>query len=310
MVNRAYLESLMNRGSEPFERNPWGVTLYVDGTNGLAINDGLEPDNALLTIQSAFDLLATARGRATIYVAPGGYSEDLRTPLNAIAPFGRLIAWNPTPGRSFGAVYLSPATASTPCLIVQARGWLIKGFEFDPNAGGAIVIGGATAGNNGAGTIIEDCLFNGSSVALFGIDFQSNIAGNPLCTIRNNTFYAFDPGTTAACIKCSASGIDQPGLALIEHNTFMGCDNYIDMNPRGFKNSVIRYNTFHAATADENFDNTGGTDCQVYGNAMGGVYTNAGGYVAGSGDDWSGNMSEAVGTESAHGWTYTVPAAG
>lgn len=305
-MNRAYLESLMNRTREPHEANPFGVTYYVDSVNGLAINDGLEPTNALLTIQSALDLCATVRGRATIYVAPGGYTEDLTTPLNAIAPFGRLIAWNPTPERSFGAVYLAPSTASTPCLIVQARGWLIKGFEFDPNAGGAVVIGGTTAGNNGAGTIIEDCLFNGGGVALFGIDWQSSIAGNPLCTVRNNTFYDFNPGT-GRCLMCSNSGIDQPTLALIENNIFEGSDHYIHMNPRGFKSSVIRHNTFFAGTADEKLNNGGGSNCQVYGNALGGVYTPVGGYVAGSGDDWTGNMAEDVAGEAANGWTYKVP---
>ena len=298
-----------NNGNEIFQY-PFGTNYYVDGTNGASTNNGLSWAQAFTTIQAAFDAATTlaTRGGVKIFVAPGGYAEDLTTPLNSATPFGELIAVNPTPVRSFGAVWLSPATASTPILTVQARGWRISGFEFDPNAGGAIVIGGTTAGNNAAGTVIEDCLFNGGSVALFGIDWQSNISGNPLCVVRNNTFYAFDPGTTAACLKCSASGIDQPGLAIIEGNQFSGSDNYIDMNPRGFKSSIIRYNTFFAADADEKFDNTGGSNCQVYGNAMGGAYTLVGGYVAGSGDDWSGNMAEAVSGESANGWTFAIPA--
>lgn len=289
---------------------PLGNVYYVDGTNGSDTNSGTSWTNSFATIQKAFNTAGTAggRGRSKIYVAPGGYAEDLTTPLNADAPFGQLIAVNPTPGRSFGAVYLSPASAATPVLTIQARGWLIRGFEFDPNSGGAIVIGGTTSGNHGGGTIIEDSLFNGGGVALFGIDWQNSINGNALCTVRNNTFYDFNPGTTAACMKCSNSGIDQPTLALIENNIFEGSDNYIDMNPRGFKSSVIRNNTFFAATADEKFDNTGGSNCQVYGNAMGGAYTLAGGYVAGSGDDWSGNMAEAVSGESANGWTFAVPA--
>ena len=289
---------------------PLGNIYYVDGTNGADTNSGTSWTASFATIQNALDQVGTdaLRGRSKIYVAPGGYAEDLTTPLNSAAPFGELIAVNPTPARSFGAVWLSPSSSNTPILTVQARGWRFSGFEFDPNAGGAIVLGGTTAGNNAAGTVIEDCLFNGGSVALFGIDWQSGIASNALCVVRNNTFYAFDPGTTAACLKCSESGIDQPGLALVEHNIFEGSDNYIDMNPRGFKSGVIRHNTFFAATADEKFDNTGGSNCQVYGNAMGGAYTLAGGYVAGSGDDWSGNMAEAVTGESANGWTFAVPA--
>ncbi|KKK74976.1 hypothetical protein LCGC14_2878370 [marine sediment metagenome] len=302
-----------NNGNEIFQY-PFGTNYYVDSINGSATATGLSWATAFSTISlamtaaAALGASAVRRGGVSIYVAPGGYTEDIVTPLNAVCPFGELVAVNPTPGRSFGAAWLSPSTADTPILTVQARGWRISGFEFDPNSGGAVVIGGATAGNNGAGTLIENCLFNGGGVALFGIDFQSDIAGNPLCTIRHNTFYDFNPGTTAACIKCSASGIDQPTLAIVEDNLFEGSDNYIDMNPRGFKSSIIRGNTFLAATADEKFDNTGGSNCQVYGNAMGGAYTLVGGYVAGSGDDWSGNMAEAVTGESANGWTFAIPA--
>jgi hypothetical protein len=302
-----------NNGNEIFQY-PFGTNYYVDSVNGSATGLGLSWATAFSTISLAMTAAAALgassvrRGGVSIYVAPGGYAEDIVTPLDSVAPFGQLIAVNPTPARSFGAAWLSPATAATPILTVQARGWLIKGFEFDPNAGGAIVLGGSTAGNKASGTVIEDCLFNGGGVALFGIDWQSNINSSPLCVVRNNTFYAFDPGTTAACIKCSASGIDQPGLAIIEGNHFSGSDNYIDMNPRGFKESTIRYNTFLAADADEKFDNTGGSNCQVYGNAMGGAYTLAGGYVAGSGDDWSGNMAEDVAGEAANGWTFAVPA--
>ncbi len=156
-------------------------------------------------------------------------------------------------------------------------------------------------------------MFVGQNQGLYGIDWQSNIAGNPLCTIRNNGFYGFTSGSTAgAAMACTLSGIDQPSHALIENNWFADSDNYIFMNPRGFKESIIRYNTFYFEganqNADEKFDNTGGSNCQVYGNAFGGVYTLVGGYVAGSGDDWSGNMAEAVSGESANGWTFAVPA--
>lgn len=316
MVNRAYLESLMNRGGEPYERNPFGVTYYVDGTNGSDNNDGLEPADSLATIQAAMDKLATARGRATIYVAPGGYTEDLTTPLNAIAPFGRLIAWNPTPGRSLGAVWLQASTAGAAALTVQARGWLIKGFEFDALADAeCVIIGGATAGNSGAGTVIEDCLFVGQNQGLTGVDFQNNVSSNPFVTIRNCGFYGFTSGSTDGnCIMCSASGIDLPTHALIEHCWFGDSDNYIDMNPRGFKATTIRYNTFYFEgdnqNADEKLDNTGGSNCQIYGNAFGGVYTTAGGYVSGTGDDWAGNFAEDVSGEAANGLTYAIPATG
>ncbi|KKN06320.1 hypothetical protein LCGC14_1078470 [marine sediment metagenome] len=295
---------------------PLGNVYYVDGTNGVDTNSGTSWTTSFSTIQKALDTVGTdgGRGRGKIYVAPGGYTEDLTTPLNAAAPFCELVAVNPTPGRSYGAVYLTASTAGAAVLTVQARGWRISGFEFDALADAeCVILGGTTAGNNAAGTLIEDCLFVGQNQGLTGIDWQNGVASNALCTVRNSGFYGFTSGSTAgSTMRCTISGIDQPTFALIEDCWFGDSDNYIDMNPRGFKESTIRNNTFYFQganqNADEKFDNTGGSNCQVYGNAFGGVYTLAGGYVAGSGDDWSGNMAEAVSGESANGWTFAVPA--
>lgn len=294
---------------------PLGNIYYVDGTNGANTNNGRSWSTAYATIQNALDQVGTdaTRGRSKILVAPGGYTEDLTTPLNAAAPFGELIAVNPTPGRSYGAVYLTASTAGAAVLTVQARGWHIKGFEFDALADAAcVILGGTTAGNNAAGTLIEDCLFVGQNQGLVGIDWQSSIASNALCTIRNTGFYGFNSGSTAgAAMTCTRSGIDQPTFTLIEDCWFGDSDNNIFMNPRGFKESIIRYNTFFAVGANqspaEKLDNRGGSNCQIYGNAFSGAYTNTGGYRAGSGDDWTGNMAEAQGSESAHGWTFLVP---
>jgi len=271
---------------------------FVDGTNGNARNDGLSWERAKATIQSGLDL-CTGRGRHRVLVAPGYYTEDLTTPLNAIAPFGQLIAYNPTPGNTFGAVGIAGTT--TACLTVQARGWYIKGFEFDAAADQeCVIIGGATAGNSGQGTMFEDCLFVGQNQGLAGIDAQSSISGNPLVTIRSCGFYGFTSGATAGkCITCSNSGIDQPRFWLIEDCWFADSDNLIDMNPRGFKESIIRYNTFYTNGANQNpdeiIDNTGGNDTQIYGNAFPGTYDAASGYVAGTNDEWGGNYNSIAG---------------
>jgi len=274
---------------------------YFVAKTGNARNDGLSWERPKLTIQQGLDLCGVAgattvaRGTTRVYVGPGYYTEDLTTPLNAVAPFGQLIGYNPTPGRSYGATCI--AGTSTAALIVQARGWLISGIEFDAAADQeCVILGGVTAGNNAAGTMFEDCLFCGQNQGLVGIDWQSSIAGNPLVTIRNCGFYGFTSGATAGtCLSNTLSGIDQPRFALIEHCWFADSDNLIDMNPRGFKESIIRYNTFFTNGANQNpdeiIDNTGGNDTIVYGNYFPGAYTAAGGYVTGTNDEWAGNLS-------------------
>tara|TARA_Y100000310_G_scaffold345852_1_gene471403 strand:+ start:10652 stop:11581 length:930 start_codon:yes stop_codon:yes gene_type:complete len=296
----------------PAEAGPV-IEYFADTTNGSASNDGLSWERAKATVAQAL-ALNTGRGLSRTYVAPGGYTEDHVTPLNATAPFGALIAVNPTPGQSFGAAYLTASTAGTAVLTIRARGWYISGFEIDALADAeCIVIGGTTAGNNAAGAMIENCLLVGQNQGLAGIDWQSSVSGNPLVTIRSCGIYGFTSGATAGkCLDCTLSGIDQPRFALIEDNWFADSDNLIDMNPRGFKESTIRNNTFYTNGANQNpdeiIDNTGGNDTMIYGNKFSGAYTNAGGYVAGTNDNWAGNMANDVASKAANGWTFAVPA--
>ena len=99
---------------------------------------------------------------------------------------------------------------------------------------------------------------------------------------------------------------------MIEDNWFADSDNLIDMNPRGFKESTIRNNTLYNNGANQNpdemIDNTGGNDTMVYGNKFPGTYTNAGGYVAGTNDDFAGNMAPDQASKAANGWTFANPA--
>lgn len=288
-----------NNGNEIFQY-PYGTNYYVS-KSGADTNSGLSWALSKLTIQAALTAARTVgssttrRGGVSIYVGPGGYTEDLTTPLNSEAPFGKLIAINPTPGNTYGAVYIQGTT--TACLTIQARGWYISGFEFDPaSAQECVILGGTTTGNNAAGTMFEDCLFCGLNQGLAGIDWQNSIASNAHVTIRNCGFYGFTSGSTAGkCLTCTNSGIDKPRFALIEDCWFADSDNLIDMNPSGFKESTIRYNTFFTNGANQNpdeiIDNAGGNDTMVYNNYFPGAYTSGGGYVPGTNDEFAGNYS-------------------
>ncbi len=266
---------------------------FIDSANGSDSNDGLSWANAKVTIGAAMTLAAAlgTRGRARIFVAPGGYSEDLVTPLNTECPFGQLIAVNPT-GQSFGAVFLSSATATEPVLTVKARGWHFSGFEFDgPATDGCVLLDGKSASSNAAGTEIRNCIFVGQAQADFGLDVRGN--GAPYTQIRNCHF----EGIVGPAIKCSDSATDQPTYWLIEDCTFNNNSSHINMNPRGFKRSQIRNCTFlevgAGRTATVQLDNTGGTGTAIGpGNFLSDTYDTAGGWVAGSDEDWYGNVCE------------------
>jgi hypothetical protein len=278
------------------------IDYFVDGTNGSDTYNGRSWGRAKATINAA---LALCSGRALnrVWVAPGGYNEDVLIPLNATAPFGQLLAWNPTPNKSFGGTYIYGSTSGGNSIEVRARGWLIDGFEIGvTGAGKCVVVGGATAGNNGGGLTIQNCIISGWGTGVAGIDFQSNIASNAHVSILGNFFDGFNNGgNTAACMICSASGIDQPRYAWVEANVFADSDNLISMNPRGFKESWILRNTFHAIGANYTptlkLDNRGGNATIIGGNYLGGTYSEAGGYYgnAGGNDEWGGNYNSLAG---------------
>ncbi len=307
-----------NNGNEIFQY-PFGISYYVTkagegGTgSGVDTNSGLSWAQSFLTIQTALDAAATAarRGGIKIFVGPGGYTEDLITPINSEAPFGELIAVNPTPGRSYGAVYLTASTAGQPVLKVRARGWHIKGFEFDALADAeCILLDGSDATYVAAGTLIEDCLFVGQNQGLYGIEINNALSNAALTTVRNCGFYGFTSGSTAGyCIFISDSSHDAARFWLVEDNWFGDSDNLVKAQ---FKECVVQRNTFLAGGANQSpadkLVNTSGSNSNFSLNTFGGAYTTAGGYTAGSGDDWAGNMAEDVAGEAANGWTYAVPA--
>lgn len=267
---------------------------YVDASVS-ATGDGTSWQEAYLTISEAMTAAAAlgTRGRARVFVAPGGYNEDVVTPLNTECPFGQLVAVNATPGRSYGGAYIYASTASTPTLIVRARGWLIQGFEIGAVANaGAIWLDGSTANSNAGGTELRNNIISGwGAASTYGIDVTGN--GAPHTQVYDNHFN----GCVEAAIKCSESGTDQPRFWEIAGNHFVDNGQHIGMNPRGFKESWIHHNVFLEVganrTATEQLDNRGGSACAIGpGNFLSDTYDTAGGYRPGSDEDWYGNASE------------------
>ena len=297
--------------------NPPTTDYYVDATNGADTNsgNGWGASNSYATIGKAMTMAAAlaTRGRWRCFVAPAWYTEDVKTPLNSTSPFGQLIAVNPTPGQSYGAAGGTAYTAGVEVIEVRGRGTYVSGFEFDAlDAAECMVLGGSTANSNASGVIIEDCLFVGQNQGSCGIDMNNVTTSNALQTIRSCGFYGFHvSGTTASCIKCSNSGEDQPRFTLIEHCWFGDSDNLLMMNPRGFKESTIRYCTFLEVganyTATKIIDNTGGNGLLLYANKFSGTY-GTGNYVAASNDEWAGNYVDYTATTAPYGLTMKDPA--
>lgn len=274
-------------------RNAPTTDWYVDVTNGSDSNDGLSWAGAKATIGAAMTLAAAlgTRGRARIFVAPGGYEEDIVTPLNTECPFGQLIGVNPT-SRSFGAAYLFASTAATPTLTIRARGWQFDGFEIGAVAnGGCVWLDGSTASSNPGGTELRNCIISGwGAAATYGIDVTGN--GAPLSILHNIHFN----GMVGAAIKCTESGTDQPRFWDVGHCTFVDNGDHIAMNPRGMKESVVHDCNFIKVganrTATVQIDNRGGSNSIIgSNNRLSDSYNNAGGYYAGTNEDWVGNWN-------------------
>lgn len=274
---------------------------FVDANSGLSVSgNGLSWERAFLTITEAMDAITARgalRGRSVVYVAPGGYNEDVVTPLNSIAPFGQLIAVNPTPEKSFGATYIYASTAGEPGITVRARGWLIDGFEIGAIANAeCIVLDGYNSNCTAQGTIIRNCIISGwGATGSIGIDVIGN--GAPHTSIID----CFFDGFLADAIRCSESGTDQPRFWEIMGCKFMDSANYLNMNPRGFKECYIHDNVFNAVGANrsptEIINNLGGNATIFTRNYLGGTYDIASGYTpnAGGNDEWGGNFNSLTG---------------
>ena len=233
----------------------FGNTWFVDATNGSDSFEGKTPDNAFATLTKVFTVIGI---NDTIFVNRGSYAGNFSTPLNSVAPFVSLIGMQPT-DVGYGP-FLSASVVTSPILDVRARGWRISGFEIDcPTTAQAFKL--TTTGTSNANFLqIDNCLFTGGQGAIDWV-------GAPTFTrIANCTFDQM----TASAMICSNSDTDVPRSCEIFNNIFHENINHINMNPRGFKFSVIRGNVFHLDGNNRDalvlLDNRGGGGCSIIDN--------------------------------------------
>ena len=276
--------------------NPPTTDYYADPTNGSDSNDGLTWVQPTATLQQCMDL-ATARGvergRLRVFAAPGGYAEAVTTPTNAIAPFGQLIAWNPTPGGAFGGAWIQSPTALTPALTIQARGWHVQGFEIAAVANTpAILLSGTAGGNTAQGTELRDCLITGWGTAgSIGINAIYN--GAPYTKLINCRF----DGLLGSAITCTESGHDNPRWWEILGCAFRDNANHIDLVAKGADEFIIEGCHFMKVGANRTatlmIALTAGANNHIGpNNFLGGDYDISSGYIPGTNDFWRGNHSQ------------------
>ncbi|MEE9158104.1 MAG: hypothetical protein V3U60_06935 [Gammaproteobacteria bacterium] len=288
------------------EVQPPTTDYFIDTTNGSDNNAGKGSwELAFATIQAGFDAVNTlaTRGRARIFVAPGGYTETLTLPTNANGPFGQLIAWQPTENRVSGAVFLAAAAAADILITVRARGWLIDGFEIGLGAGtgggAGIRLDKKTSGANADYTTIKNCHFSGGQNSRMGIDFRNNVLyAQILNCLFNGIHNTSDDGEA---IGSSNSDTSVSSNQVIRGCKFQGNNKHISFNGNRGPNDALIEDCLLLddtnKTATKYVDLSSGTVGYnvVRRNVFDGTYSIAGGYESAQATDiWVENFGQAT----------------
>lgn len=284
-----------------------GRTWFVDANYGADGNNGKSWENALLTMDAAFDRVASGD---LIYFT-GKIQEQLVTPVQVfdVSVIGmgnrpRHADSTPSGGQYATAQWAPPSSgvAAQATVRVLQQGWRFQNILFtavDADAACVEVVRNAASGNDerdGSHCVIRGCRGSGAGI---GVRLTAtSFTENPFnVLIEGNKFNSMTYGILASAA--------QPNSCIIRGNVFQGTTNAITAKLQA---SLIISNVIQGFTAAANsggIDLTGGVAGNVVTlNYLGGTYSNAGGYVAaGAGDEWGGNMNSLTG-----GWTAADPA--
>lgn len=269
-----------------------GTHRFVDTVTGSDAHDGLSWATAKATMDAAFDDLDS--GDVVWFV--GNVREELTTPAG-IFDVTVIGAGNQprhadahTGNNGYRAsTWKTPAspTAATPLLIVQQQGWKIINILFDGPSDAAAV---QLFRDGGAGDAERD----GSHAHIIGCKFvagQNHIefkGGLSQVVIENNLFFG---ATADSFLDTTGAGIGTNNYYRIVDNHFHNNESHIDA---ALNYATIKGNTFGKFTTDS-LSLTGGSENIVWGNYFYGTYSNAGGYDAGTNDEWGGNFNSLSG---------------
>ena len=286
--------------------NAFSYDLYVNPAAPNADDDcdGDDPQNPLATLQGAVDRATELNvSGIRIFAAPGNYAESVVTPDYGSGPgYCEIIGL----GHGQYSPYWESAAATTPCLSLNTPGWRVSGFRMAaPTTAACIELHHTDVSGNdiAINTIIENCHFYGQTTGLAGILTH----GCYECVFRYCEFENFhNAGGTATAFLVGTTPLAIPYRNRIHDCLFYENDNHIDAAAQGMNGCMIYNNCLkegYTYTPTIYIDTSIGDDNAIWGNFLGGTYSNAGGYLGGAADRWWGNYANVAG-----GITQAAPA--
>lgn len=271
-----------------------GSPIAGSGSDG---NRGDSWDEAFLTMAKVFNHPEFHSGDGIRFI--GNIREELSTPAGVFDvtvvgqrtrhadAHGADVSW----GGYSSSTWKTPAspTAATPLLIVRQQGWSFYNILWDGPSDAAAVQLFRDAGADDA----EDDASHAKFVGCKFVAAQNHIefkGGLSQVEIYNNLFFG---ATADSLLETTGAGVGTNNYFRIMNNIWHGCDTAIDvaLNDATIAGNIVGVRSGSAAYIDL----TGGARNVVTMNHLSGTYSNAGGYTAGTNDEWGGNFNSISG---------------
>ena len=269
--------------------SPWAKVWYVDGNLGSDGYRGNTPRQPLLTMAKAFALV----GSGDVIYFRGNITEQISTTagifdVTIIGAHSTRHADAHTSNNGYVAstwkAPSSPASA-TPLLTIRQQGWKLYNILFDGPSDAAAVQLFRDGGSGDA----EDDASHAKIMACKFVAGQNHIefkGGLSQCEIYDNLFFG---ATGSSFLETVGAGIGTNNYHRIKRNDFHANETCIDM---ALNSATIKDNVFGLRSGSAAYiDLSGGASNVVTNNYLAGTYSNAGGYTAGTNDEWAGNYN-------------------
>ena len=265
-----------------------GTSHYVRSTGGSNSNNGKSWDKAFLTLQYA---LTKVNDYDTIWLV--GRFDTLSASIPAGLDFLSIIGG----GYGSNVAHLENNGEGAPVLTVNAKGFYAENLYIEAPSDSAGLKFSRTAGDINAdhATLVNVRFWTGKyGVELSGAPHNFHWHGGEVRNMR---------ASGAVGLYVSSAAQDDAKKALVENVIFQGNVTHVQ---GAFTDSVFRRCSFsHAASGNNDttlqLDLSAGNSNLVTENQLAGTYDIAGGYRAGTDDNWNGNYGSS-------GITSGVPA--
>lgn len=274
----------------------YGRYWFVDAKIGSDGNSGKSAQRPFQTMDKAFDMSDSG----DVIIFRGKIREQLSSPAGVfdITIIGGANqprhaddhSESTTPGRgSSSATWTTPAsaTAATPLLTVRQQGWRFLNILFDGPSDAAAVQLFRDGGSGDSERDASHAHFVGCKfvAAQNHIEFKGGLSQ---VVLEDNLFF----GSTAdSILETVGAGIGTNNYHRFLRNYWHNNESHLDM---GMNYGSVIGNVFGKFTT-AGVDLRTGSENYVGGNYLYGTYSNAGGYWAGTNDEWGGNYNSLSG---------------